>query len=98
VSKDNSGRPHLKKGDVVTAVTGADAVEGKTGKILQVFPQEGRALVEGFNFVKKHLRKSQDNPKGGIIEKEAPIHLSNLRLAGEPAKKAAAGPKRSGKA
>jgi large subunit ribosomal protein L24 len=54
---------------------------GKTGKVLQVLATGDRALVEGLNFVKKHMRKSQDHPQGGVIEKEAPIHLSNLKKA-----------------
>ena len=65
----------IKKGDTVIAIAGDD--KGKTGKVLQI--QTGRALVEGLNFVKKHMRKTQDNPQGGVIDKEAPIHLSNLK-------------------
>lgn len=68
----------LRKGDVVKVITGADS--GSTGKVLQVIPAKGRVLVEGVNFVKKHLRKSQDNPQGGIIEKEAPLALSNVAV------------------
>lgn len=68
----------IKKGDMVQAISGAD--KGKSGKVLQVLPETGRALVEGLNFVKKHMRKTQDNPQGGVIEKEAPIHLSNLKI------------------
>jgi large subunit ribosomal protein L24 len=71
---------HLKKGDIVEAITGEDAAGKKTGKVLQVFPQKARALVEGFNYVKKHMRKTQDNPQGGIVQKEAPIAISNLKL------------------
>jgi large subunit ribosomal protein L24 len=67
----------IKKGDTVEAIAGDD--KGKTGKVLQVIPETGRALVEGLNFVKKHMRKTQDNPQGGVFEKEAPIHLSNLK-------------------
>ncbi len=67
----------IKKGDMVQAITGED--KGKTGKVLQVL--DDRALVEGLNFVKKHMRKTQDNPQGGVFEKEAPIHLSNLKNA-----------------
>jgi len=67
----------IKKGDMVEAITGED--KGKTGKVLQVLGE--RALVEGLNFVKKHMRKTQDNPQGGVFEKEAPIHLSNLKKA-----------------
>jgi large subunit ribosomal protein L24 len=71
---------HVKKGDVVVAISGDDAAGGKTGKVLRVIPEKGRAIVEGLNFVKKHMRKSQDNPDGGIIEKEGTIALSNLRV------------------
>lgn len=71
---------HIKRGDVVMAISGEDADGKKTGKVLQVFPKAGRAIVEGFHYVKKHLRKSQDNPQGGIVEKEAPMHVSNLKL------------------
>lgn len=67
----------IKKGDTVQVIAGDD--NGKTGKVLQVLPETGRALVEGLNFVKKHMRKTQDNPQGGVLEKEAPIHLSNLK-------------------
>ena len=81
----------VKRGDIVVAISGEDAAAGKTGKILQIFPETQRALVEGFNYVKKHLRKSQDNPKGGIVEKEAPMHISNLKLHTESEEKAAAG-------
>lgn len=69
----------IKKGDLVTAVCGDD--KGKTGKVLQVLPDTGRAVVEGLNFVKKHMRKTQDNPQGGVFEKEASIHISNLKKA-----------------
>ena len=67
----------IKRGDVVKVIAGEDT--GKTGKVLQVLPDSGRALVEGLNFVKKHMRKTQDHPQGGVFEKEAPIHLSNLK-------------------
>src|SRR3989344_8157891 len=68
----------IKRGDKVAVLTGKD--KGKSGKVLHVFPQKGRALVEGINMVKKHVRKSQKNPQGGIIQQEIPIHLSNLSL------------------
>lgn len=67
----------IKKGDMVQAIAGDD--KGKSGKVLQVLSGGSRALVEGLNFVKKHMRKTQDNPQGGVFEKEAPIHLSNLK-------------------
>ena len=66
----------IKKGDTVTVTKGADA--GKTGKVLQVLPERGRALVEGLRLVKKTLRKTQDRPQGGIVDKEASIALPNL--------------------
>ncbi len=76
---------HIRRGDIVKAISGADAAGNKTGKVLKVYPQTGRALVEGFHFVKKHLRKSQDNPNGGIVTKEAPMAASNLAVV-TPAK------------
>ena len=87
---------HIRRGDIVMAIAGEDADGKKTGKVLQVFPKEGRALVEGLNYVTKHLRKSQDNPKGGIIQKEAPIHVSNLKkYSGEEQKSAGKGTKKA---
>jgi large subunit ribosomal protein L24 len=71
---------HVKRGDIVAAIAGDDAAGGKTGKVLHVLPAKGRAIVEGLNFVKKHMRKTQDNPEGGIIEKEGSIALSNLKV------------------
>ncbi|MCC7299524.1 MAG: 50S ribosomal protein L24 [Verrucomicrobia bacterium] len=70
---------HIKKGDLVKVLCGDD--KGKTGKVLQVLPGAERALVEGLNFVKKHMRKTQDNPQGGVFDKEASIHISNLKKA-----------------
>jgi large subunit ribosomal protein L24 len=68
----------IKKNDTVIAVSGVNT--GKSGKVLQVLPARERALVEGLNMVKKTLRKTQDTPQGGIVEKESPIALSNLML------------------
>jgi large subunit ribosomal protein L24 len=70
----------IKRGDIVQAVTGEDSAGRKSGKVLRVFPDSQRALVEGMNLVKKHIRKNQDYPQGGIVEKEAPIHISNLKI------------------
>jgi large subunit ribosomal protein L24 len=79
---------HIKKGDLVVAITGDDAARGKPGKVLQVMPAQQRAIVEGFNYVKKHMRKTQENPQGAIVEKEAPIHVSNLvKFEGDAPKK-----------
>jgi len=77
---------HIRRGDIVKAISGEDADGKKTGKVLKVYPETNRALVEGFHFVKKHLRKSQDNPNGGIVEREAPMAASNLAVV-TPAKK-----------
>jgi large subunit ribosomal protein L24 len=77
---------HVKKGDEVIVVTGKD--KGKKGRILAAFPAEGRVLVEGVNIVKRHTKPNMANPQGGIIEKEAPIHASNVMIvdpkSGEP--------------
>jgi|SRR5699024_9920592 len=67
---------HVKKGDKVKVLTGKD--KGKEGKILVVYPKRDRVLVEGVNIVKKHQKPSQDNPQGGILDQEAPIHVSNV--------------------
>jgi large subunit ribosomal protein L24 len=68
----------IKKGDKVVVLTGRD--KGRTGEVVQVMPKEERALVRGVNFVKRHQRQTM-NQEGGIIQKEAPVHLSNLALA-----------------
>ena len=68
----------IKKGDKVMVIAGKD--RGKSGKILRVFPSRERVLVEGVNIVKRHTRPTQKNPQGGIIEREAPIHISNVML------------------
>ncbi|AKJ64946.1 50S ribosomal protein L24 [Kiritimatiella glycovorans] len=71
-------RCHVKKGDTVEVSTGEDA--GKQGRVLEVYPKRERALVEGLNLIKKHMRKTQDNPQGGVVDKEAPLHVSNLKV------------------
>ncbi|GJD52302.1 50S ribosomal protein L24 [Methylobacterium crusticola] len=68
----------VKKGDTVVVLTGRD--KGRTGEVIQVLPKEERALVRGINLVKRHQRQTQ-TAEGGIISKEATIHLSNLALA-----------------
>lgn len=69
---------HVKKGDKVQVISGKD--RGKQGVITQVIPAKERVVVEGVNIVKRHSKPSQANPQGGIIEKEAPIHVSNVML------------------
>ena len=66
----------IRKGDLVVVRTGDDA--GRRGRVLRVLPGDGRAVVEGVNVVFKHLRRSQKNPRGGRVEKEAPVPLSRL--------------------
>lgn len=69
---------HIKKGDLVYVNAGID--KGKQGKVLEVLPKEERAIVEGINMVSKHTKPNAKNPQGGIIKKEAPIHISNLNV------------------
>ena len=69
---------HVKKGDQVEVISGN--FKGSQGKILSVIPSKQRVLVEGVRIIKKHLRKSQDNPSGKIAEREGPIHISNVKL------------------
>jgi large subunit ribosomal protein L24 len=72
-------RVHLKKNDMVYVLSGKD--RGKTGKVLRVFLDKNRAIVEGLNFIQKHTRPNpQKNVKGGILPKESPIHISNLMV------------------
>jgi large subunit ribosomal protein L24 len=68
----------IRKNDVVTVITGEE--RGKTGKVLSVDTSSGRILVEGVNFIWKHLRRSQQHPHGARIQKEASLHLSNVRV------------------
>ncbi|GAB4130102.1 MAG: 50S ribosomal protein L24 [Raineya sp.] len=77
---------HVKTGDTVLVIAGNE--KGKKGKILKMLTEKQRAIVEGLNIVKKHVKPSAQNPQGGIVEKEAGIHISNLMLidpkTGEP--------------
>jgi len=68
----------MKKGDLVEVIAGKD--KGKQGKVLEFVTDKNRVLVEGVNRVKRHTKPSQKNPQGGIIEKEIPIHASNVML------------------
>ncbi len=86
---------HIKKGDQVLVISGSH--RGKQGRILQVIPGKDRAIVEGVAMIKKHQRKDRDNPEGAIIEREASIHMSNLKLV-EKAETAGAAQNREGEA
>jgi large subunit ribosomal protein L24 len=68
----------IKKGDRVVVLTGRD--KGKTGSVTKVWPKECRVLVEGLNIVQRHTRPTQADPQGGIKNKEAPLHLSNVAI------------------
>jgi large subunit ribosomal protein L24 len=68
----------IVKSDTVVVLTGND--RGKTGKILKVFPDKMQAVVEGVNLIKRHSRPTKDLPQGGIVEKEGPIQMSNLKV------------------
>ncbi|NTW57497.1 MAG: 50S ribosomal protein L24 [Chlorobiaceae bacterium] len=68
---------HVRKNDNVTVISGND--KGKSGKILKVFPQKSRVIVEGVNIRKRHMRPTQSRPQGAIIEREFPIHASNVK-------------------
>jgi large subunit ribosomal protein L24 len=72
------GKLHVKKGDTVIVIAGKD--KGKKGKILTALPKKDRVVVEGVNQVKRHTKPTQSNPQGGIITKEAAIHVSNVML------------------
>ena len=69
---------HLKKGMNVKIISGNH--KGQSGKILDVFPKKLKAIVEGVNFRKRSVRPTQDNPSGGYVDREAPLHLSNLMV------------------
>ena len=69
---------HIKKGDLVQVNAGED--KGKQGKVLEVFPDKERAIVEGINMISKHTKPNAKYPQGGIIKQEAPIHISNLNV------------------
>ena len=69
---------HIKTGDTVKVLSGTD--NGKTGKVTSVVLEKGRAFVEGINMVSKHTKPSAANPQGGIVKREASIHISNLMV------------------
>ncbi len=72
-------KTHVKKGDEVVVISGN--CKGETGRILQVYPEKGHVIIEGVRIIKRHTKPNQLNPEGGIIEKEGPIHISNVKLA-----------------
>ncbi len=72
------GKLHIKKGDVVIVNAGED--KGLEGKVLEIIAEKQRAIVEGVNMVSKHTKPNAAHPQGGIVKKEAPIHISNLNI------------------
>ena len=68
---------HVKKGDQVTVIAGRE--KGKSGKIIAVLTDKQRVIVEGLHMMKKHTRKSQQNPNGAIVEREGSVHISNVK-------------------
>ena len=82
----NRIKNHVKKGDQVEVISGN--FRGSSGKVLEVISKKNRVLVEGVRLIKKHMRKSQDNPQGSIVEREGPIHISNVKVLEQSEKKA----------
>ena len=76
VLESHNNKLHVKKDDTVIVISGKD--KGKKGRVIAAYPRENRVLVEGVNMIKKHAKPSQANPQGGIIEQEAPVHVSNV--------------------
>src|SRR3954454_4419200 len=98
----NRAKFHVKKGDYVRVISGAH--KSAEGKVLQILPKKQQVLVEGVRLIKKHVKKSSEHPQGAIVQREGPIHISNVKVAekAEPkkgkksskkAEKAAAEPK-----
>ncbi len=69
---------HVKRGDEVVVIAGSQ--KGKSGKVLEILAPKERARVEGVGMIKRHVKKSQENPNGAIVEREGSIHVSNLQL------------------
>ena len=74
----NRVKLHVRKGDHVEVISGNH--RGSTGKVLEVIARKQRVLIEGVRIIKRHLKKSQDNPQGKIAEREGPIHISNVKV------------------
>jgi large subunit ribosomal protein L24 len=73
---------HVHKGDEVLVISGSQ--RGRKGKVLEIITNSSRALIEGVNMIKKHVRPTQENPKGGVMEREGTVHISNLKLISRP--------------
>ena len=86
---------HVKKGDTVLVLSGND--KGKRGKVMSVDPKAQRAIVEGVRIISKHTRPNAEHPQGGIIKREAPIHISNLMVVDKSGKPTRVGRKKDEK-
>jgi large subunit ribosomal protein L24 len=71
---------NIKKGDSVVVISGDDKDLKKARKVLEVYPDDAKVLVEGVNIVTRHTKPSAQNTKGGLVKKEAPVHISNIQL------------------
>lgn len=71
---------NIRKGDSIVVIAGDDKDRNSPKKVLAVYPQKSRVLVEGVNMITKHLKPNAQNPQGGIVQQEAPIHISNVML------------------
>ncbi|MEX2415407.1 MAG: 50S ribosomal protein L24 [Paenibacillaceae bacterium] len=76
IKESHNNKLNVKKDDTVIVITGKD--KGKKGRVIAAYPRENRVLVEGVNMVKKHAKPTQANPQGGILNQEAPLHVSNV--------------------
>jgi large subunit ribosomal protein L24 len=72
-----STKYHVKRGDEVVVIAGSQ--KGKSGKVLEILPAKSRVRVEGVAMMKRHMKKSQENPNGSIVEREGSVHVSNLQ-------------------
>lgn len=81
-----STRPkfHIKRGDTVQVISGNH--RGSSGKVLQLIPAKSQVIIEGVRMIKKTQRKTQDNPNGAILEREGPLHISNVKIIEAAAK------------
>jgi large subunit ribosomal protein L24 len=77
-TKEGTKSPRIRKGDTVEVIQGKE--RGKRGKVLRVMVEDERVVVERVNFIKRHVRPTQRNPQGGVIEREAGLHISNVKL------------------
>lgn len=74
-------KSHVKRGDQVKVISGSH--KGKSGKVIELLPKKNRVRVEGIALLKKHVKKSEQNPNGQIVELEGSVHISNVQLAGK---------------